>query len=195
MPAARPAAAARARSRGHAGDDHDRLGERVFVGKGEVDLDSETGRRDLLQPRQRAAGQRHGRLAAAHVHHAHVAPEHAAAQPRAERLGAGLLGSEALGVARRAGRPALGAFLLDLGEDTLHEAVAEPLERLLDAADVAEIVTDAQDHAAALRASSMMRRISRIAASRPTKIASPTRKWPMLSSRTSGMAATGPTSA
>ena len=176
-------------------DDHDRLGQRIFVGQGEVDLRRHAGRGDLLQAGQRAAGQRHGRLAAAQVDHAHVAPEHAAAQAGAERLGAGLLGGEALGVARRARRPALRALLLDLGEDALHEAVTEALQRLLDAADVAEIVADAQDHAEPLRASSMMRRISRIAASRPTKIASPTRKWPMLSSRTSGIAATGATSA
>ena len=43
------------------------------------------------------------------------------------------------------------------------------------------------------RAASIRRRISRIAGSSPTKIASPIRKWPMLSSRTLGMAAIGPT--
>src|SRR6185503_18857127 len=133
--------------------------------------------------------------AAAHVDHAHVPPEHAAAQAGAERLGASLLGGEALGVARRTRGTALRALLLDLGEDAPDEPVAEALERLLDAPNVAEIVAETQDHAVALRASSIRRRISRIAASRPTKIASPTRKWPILSSRTSGIAATGPTSA
>jgi len=42
------------------------------------------------------------------------------------------------------------------------------------------------------RASSMSARMRRIAASRPEKIASPTRKCPMLSSRISLSAATGP---
>ena len=41
------------------------------------------------------------------------------------------------------------------------------------------------------RASSINRRIRRIASARPTKIASPIRKWPMLSSATCGMAAMG----
>src|ERR1051325_2589666 len=156
--------------RGHAGDDHDRLGERVFVGQGEVDLRGHACGRDLLDAGERAAGARDRGLVAAHVDHAHVAPDHAAAQARAERLGAGLLGGEALGVARRPRGAALRALLLDLRKDALDEAVAEALERLLDAPDVAEIVADAQDHAAALRASSIRRRISRIAASRPTKI-------------------------
>ena len=35
---------------------------------------------------------------------------------------------------------------LDLGEAALDEALAEPLERLLDAADVAEVAADADDH-------------------------------------------------
>ena len=56
------------------------------------------GRRDVLKPRQRAARQLHGGLAARQIDHAHVAPEHAAVQAGAERLGAGLLGGEALGV-------------------------------------------------------------------------------------------------
>ena len=78
---------------------------------------------------------------------AHVAPEHAVAQAGAERLGAGLLGGEALGV----GGGALGAAVailraLDLGEAARDEALAEALERLLDAADVAEVAADAEDH-------------------------------------------------
>src|SRR5436190_2974762 len=176
-------------------DDHDRLSQRIFVGQGKVDLGGEAGRRDFLQAGERAPGQHQGRLAAAQIDHPHVAPEHAAPQAGAERLGASLLGGEALGVARGTRRAALGAPLLDLGEDAPDEALAEALQRFLDAADVAEIVADAQDHAEPVRAWSMMRRISRIAASSPTKIASPTRKWPILSSRTSGMAATGATSA
>jgi len=43
------------------------------------------------------------------------------------------------------------------------------------------------------RAASINRRISAIEASRPMKIASPIRKCPMFSSRTSGSAATGAT--
>ena len=47
--------------------------------------------------------------------------------------------------------------------------------------------------ACATRAASIASRIRRMAASRPTKIASPTMKWPMLSSRSSGRAAMGAT--
>src|SRR6185436_2543993 len=43
------------------------------------------------------------------------------------------------------------------------------------------------------RAASISARIRRIASSRPVKIASPIRKWPMFSSRSSGRAAMGPT--
>src|SRR5579883_573083 len=179
----------------NARDDHDRLRQRIFVRQREIDLRRHAGGRDLLQTGQRSAGERHGGLATAHVDHAHVAPEHAAAQAGAQRLRARFLGGKTLGVACGAGGAALRALLLHIGEDALDEAIAESLERLLDAADVAEIVADAQDHAVALRASSMRRLISRIAAYRPTKIASPNRKWPILSSRTSGIAAIGPTSA
>jgi hypothetical protein len=43
------------------------------------------------------------------------------------------------------------------------------------------------------RASSIRRRISAMAGARPCMIASPIRKWPMLSSTSSRMAAMGPT--
>ena len=68
-----------------------------------------------------------------------------------------------------------------------------------DAADVGEVRADADDQAAAsplagrALAASISARIRRMAASRPVKIASPIRKWPMLSSASSGMAATGVT--
>ena len=64
-------------------------------------------RRDRGEPRGGAAGQTHRRLARGQIDDAHVAPEHAVAQARAQRLGAGLLGGEALGV----GGGALGAAL------------------------------------------------------------------------------------
>src|SRR5471032_2092666 len=181
----------------HGRNDHESLRQGELVGERQVDLRRHSDRGDLFQPRQGAAGQRDRRLAAPEVDHAHVAPEDAAAKAGAERLRAGLFGSEALGVARRASGATLRALLLGRGENALDEPVAEPGERLLDAPDVDQVVADADDHAAAppARASFMIRRISRIAASRPTKIASPTRKWPMLSSRTSGIEATGATSA
>src|SRR5690606_21536 len=88
----------------------------------------------------------------------------------------------------------VGLLLLDLGEDALGEAVAEALQRLLDAAYVDQVAAKADDHASAsvvARASSIRRRIVRIDCSRPTKIASPTRKWPIFNSRVGGSAAIG----
>ena len=66
----------------------------------------------------------------------------------AERLGAGLLGGEAPGVGRRAGRPSVAAGPFAVREDAVREPLAEALERALDAADVAEVGADAEDHGA-----------------------------------------------
>ena len=74
----------------------------------------------------------HGRLAGGQVDHPHVAPEHAPPHAGAQRLGAGLLGGEALGVGGGAVGPPVGLALLDLGEAPGDEALAEALERLLD---------------------------------------------------------------
>ncbi len=106
------------------------------------------------EPLRRAAGQRHRRLAGAEVDHPHVAPEDAAMKPGAERLGAGLLGGEALGVGGGAHPPPLRFPPLDVGEDAADEALAVALERLLDAPDVDQVAADADDHDAAAFAGS-----------------------------------------
>ena len=80
-----------------------------------------TLRRERVEALSRAAGQRHGRPAGRQVDHAHVAPPHAAANAGAERLGAGLLGGEALGVGLGAVLAALGLGALDVGEDARRE--------------------------------------------------------------------------
>src|SRR5262249_40042465 len=105
-------------------------------------------------------------------------------------LGAGLLGGEAFGVARGGVGLPVGAGPFDLCEDPLLEPLAEPLERSGDAADVGQVRAAAEDHG---RARSISWRIRRMASSRPTKIGSPIRKWPILSSATCGMAAIGAT--
>src|SRR5882672_678085 len=145
-----------------------------------------------------AAGQHQRRLARGQVDDAEVAPEHAGAEAGAERLRAGLLGSEALGVAGGAVGAAVGFLLLGLREDAIGEAGAEARQRPLDAADIDDVAADAEDHALlspadSARALSMRARMRRMALSRPPKIASPTRKWPMFSSAMVAMAATGPT--
>ena len=78
----------------------------MFVGDGQVDERPRmpagviAARRAAAPPVRRIVGWPRGQ-----IDDAHVAPEHAVAQARAERLGAGLLGGEALGV----GGGALGA--------------------------------------------------------------------------------------
>ena len=65
----------------------------------------------------------------------------------AERLGAGFLGREAFGVGGGPLLPAVSSAALDIGEDTLREAVAEFRQRLLDAPDITHVLADADDHA------------------------------------------------
>src|SRR5688572_27593262 len=128
------------------------------------------------------------RLAGRKVRHPHAVPVGRRPDAGAERLGEGLLGGEALGEV--GGRLAVGAEAPQLGlaQDALGEAIAEALERLLDAADLDHVVADAVDQPAA---SVISRFISRTALRRPTNSARLTMAWPMCSSRTPGSAATG----
>src|SRR3546814_2117125 len=94
--------------------------------------------------------------------------------------------SDLFGIARRPVGAPLGPRPFDFGEAAVDETRAEAIESLLDAPDVREVAADPDDHAADpvsdpgpgadATASSMDARMRRIAASRPTKIASPTRK-------------------
>ena len=136
-----------------------------------------------------AAGELHRRRAAGQIDDAHVAPEYAVAQAGAQRLGAGFLGGEAFRIRRRPLRATLRLPLLHGRKTALHEAIAEPLKRVRDTRDRAEIAADADDHAICLRPSSIALRIKRTLSASPTKIASPIRKCPMLSSTISGNAA------
>src|SRR5690606_20911698 len=110
---------------------------------------------------------------------------------RAQGLGASLLGGEALGIAGRLVDLPFGAGAFAVGEHPGGQAPAEAREGLLDAAEGRQVRGDADDPATGRRARSNGRRMRRVDAGRPAKIASPTRKWPMLSSTTSGMAAIG----
>src|SRR5271166_224203 len=116
-------------------DDHERLGEGLLVGEGQVNERLGSRRQDRSQPLGGAAGQAHGRLPGREIDHPHVAPEHPPPQAGAERLGAGLLGGEPLGVGGGPPRAPLRAALLGLGEATGDEALAEARERLLDPLD------------------------------------------------------------
>ncbi len=111
------------------------------------------------------------------------------AQAGAERLGAGLLGGESLGVGGGAAGARVRLAALDFRETARDETLAEPRQSLLDPANVAEVAADSDDHRARVRPSAIALRISRTLSARPTKIASPMRKWPMLSSAICGNAA------
>ena len=94
------------------------------------------------------AAERESRLTRRQVDDAHMLPVHAATRNTcAQRLGAGFLGGEALGVGRCALLAAVGGLALDFGEDAMREAVAEPLQRFLDAPYITHVLTDTDDHA------------------------------------------------
>src|SRR3546814_5216736 len=78
---------------------------------------------------------------------------------------------------------------LCIGKDPRLKPLAETVERILDAFDIAEVRSQPDNH----RTRSICRRISLIDSFRPQKIASPIRKCPILSSASCGMAAMGPT--
>src|SRR5262249_23030490 len=159
---------------------------RTFIGDGHIDARLAACRRDGAQSRERPAGELHGRPSRRQIDHAHVAPKHARAQPGAESLGAGLLGGETLSVGLGPSGPALGFCPLDRGEDASEKALAVPLDRAFGAADIDEIGAHTKDHA---RPRSIAARMVFTASARPQETASPIKKWPMLSSTTSGSAA------
>lgn len=120
----------------------------MIVGDGDMDRRRVAGRDQRRQPHRRAAGERHGRLAGGEVDDPHLRPRDAHPQPGAERFRAGFLRRPAFRVAGRARPAALGFRLLDLGEDALDEALAEPFQRLFDPPDIGEVGADADDHEA-----------------------------------------------
>ena len=170
-------------------DDDEGVRERGLVGDGQVDKGFGPRRENRFEPLGRASGEPHGRLAGGQIDHSHVAPEHSAAQSRPQRLGAGFLGGKPLGVGGGAPGPRFRPALFGLGEAAIDESPAEAFDRPLDSPYVAEIAADPDDHrrrSVGARPSSIAARIDFTVSARPTKIASPIRKWPMLSSTTCG---------
>jgi hypothetical protein len=137
----------RRRGQRHGRDDDDRLRLGVVVGKAQVNLGLHSRRGYRPQPVQRPARELHGRLARRQVDDTEVAPEDAGGKAGAQSLGAGFLGGETLGIARRPVGAAVGLPPLGLGEDPVEKLVAEALDRPLDAAYVDDIAPDPQDHA------------------------------------------------
>src|SRR5580704_10197326 len=88
--------------------------------------------RDGIEAPLGAAGQLHGRPPRRQVDDAHVAPPHPGADAGAERLGAGFLGGEALGVGFYPIAPTFGAGALVRREDAVDEAIAVALDDLGD---------------------------------------------------------------
>lgn len=116
-----------------------------------MDVGHVARRRQLFQAPCGPARQHHGRLAAGQIGHPHVPPKNPLFQACTQCLGTGLLGGEALSVSRGAlGWPALGPGALLLSVNAMDEPLAEPRQRLLDAANVDDVRTDAYDHALAV---------------------------------------------
>src|SRR5208282_1129009 len=171
--------------KGYRRDDHEGLGDRPVVGHGEVDTRLAARRRDSLEATSGAAREIDSRPPRRQVDDADIAPPHAGAQARAERLGAGFLGREALGVGLDAGSAFFRPGPLGCGEDSVEEPLAVSFHHFGDAAHIGDVGPDTEDHGAALplaRPRSIAARIWRTAAPRPSNMASPMRKWPMLSS-------------
>src|SRR5580658_9994642 len=183
------------RSSGRHGDrrnDDEGVGRRSLVGDGEVDARFEAFGCDRFEAPLGAAGELHGRPSRRQVDDAHVAPPHTGAYAGAKRLGAGFLSGEALGIGFDPVAPPFGAGALGRREDAVDEAIAMALDDFRDAAYVGNVGADAEDHRPApllRRARFITARILRTTASRPSKIASPIRKCPILSSAISGNAA------
>src|SRR5688572_8518314 len=128
------------------------------------------------------------RLAGGKVRDPDAVPVRRVADAGAQGLGEGLLGGEALGQVGGGLAVAVEALQLGLAQDAAREALAEALQRLLDAPDLDHVVADAVDQP---DASTIRRFISRTASRMPTNTARLTMAWPICSSRTPGSAATG----
>src|ERR1051325_10815257 len=175
------------RSNRHRGDHHERLCQRVFVGDTDVDARFESRGNELCEACRRAPSQFHRRASGRKVDYSHVAPPHALPDAGAERLGAGLLGGEALRIGFHALGAPLGARALRVGEDAREKTVALPRDQLLDGGDGGDVRADADDHRRA-GPRSIAARMAFTVLVNPPKMASPTRKCPMLSSTISGNA-------
>jgi len=185
----------------HSCNDHQGFGHRIFVGEREIDLRGHSGRRQCRQAFRRAAGHDNRRSARELIDDAEIAPIDAGAKPGAEGFRRRFLGGIALG--QRAGvsvASALAAFglaLLGFGENPPDKFIAEPRQgffrcggyrsgrcRCRGSCQLARLLA---------RAASIAARMRSMAAAKPMKIASPTRKWPMFNSAMVAIAAIGPT--
>src|SRR5688500_12084842 len=129
------------------------------------------------------------RLAAKIGQEPEVADPHPVPESRAQRLRDRLLGREPHG--EKSGRAAAGIEQPTLlgHQQAIHELLAEALVRRLDALDLDEVGADSKYHAR--RAPTMSRFISATAGPNPLMTARETMAWPMLSSTSSGIEATG----
>src|SRR5579863_5251346 len=130
----------------HGADDDDRLRHRRLVGQAYIEPRRHAGRRQLLEPLQRPAGEQHPRLSRGQVDDAEVTPVDASPKAGAERLRARFLGGEAARIARRGMDARLALAALVRGEHAIEKAFAEALDHLLEAADVDQIAAEADDH-------------------------------------------------
>lgn len=162
-------------------------------------MGQKTGGHETRQAAGRPARKPQRGCAVLPTHHFHVLPADTAGQPGAQRFGAGFLGREAFGKAGPGPGPGQGQAISTLiwGENPAQKALAKAADQVLDTANIDKIGADADNHSVparmGARAACISARMRAMAAGRPMKIDSPIRKWPIFSSRTSGIAAMGET--
>src|SRR5262249_32851372 len=159
----------------------------------------ESGRNNGPQAAKGRAGKLHGGPSGRQIYHSKVTKENPIAESGSERLGTGFLCGKAFCVGCGPVGAAFGEMPLGRGEDAIKKTVAMARDCALDAADIDEIRPDAEDHVIESesagpplpspplagereRPRSMAARMRRTASARPPMMASPMRKWPILSS-------------
>src|SRR6516165_418121 len=101
--------------------------------------------------------QRQGRLPGRQIHHPQIGQKHPIPKPRAQGLGTSLLGRKTLGITRRRlPRPLLSPRPLNLRKHPLREPLPMPLQRPLNAANIANVGTEPEDHALARSTCAML---------------------------------------
>src|SRR5690606_29029071 len=127
-------------------NDDDGLSQRVVVGQAQVDPSRHSRWCDPSELLGCATRQHQRRTAGRQIDDAHVAPEHPLPQAGSERLGAGLLRGEALGIGCRTLVAPIRLLALHLSKHAVEKTVAESRDRPLDTLDVDDVVSEAENH-------------------------------------------------
>src|ERR1700683_4917734 len=109
-------------------NDHECLGRRSLVGNGEINSRLVSRRCNGGKTPFGSAGKFHGGTPRGQIHHAHVPPPYAGAQSSSERLRAGFLGGESLGLVFYSIAPPFRLCTFGRGEEPVDENAAVALD-------------------------------------------------------------------